>query len=110
MMPYFILERHAAFFRPRVFCKGRGTTSSGDREARASAADDSLVQKIARNIKGGPASPGTSSVVFDSAGDTLAAGGGHRRSSLQLPGNVKWAPLSTGRRMGVGGDSVTCAI
>ncbi|CAN0113390.1 unnamed protein product [Ectocarpus sp. 6 AP-2014] len=78
--------------RSGVFC--------GDRGGKIPGADECLVQALTLKLKAGPASPGS---LAEGAGG-VAVGGQHRGGGGQPHhGSVKWAPLSTARRIGSGG-------
>lgn len=69
-----------------------------------SVGEERFVQAITLKLKAGPASPGVLGTDGGSGGGDSVAGG-HRGGGAQPNhGSVKWAPLSTTRRIGSGGE------
>lgn len=63
------------------------------------------MQAITLKLKAGPASPGLPGSDSGTGGGESAAGGQHRGGGApSIHGSVKWAPLSSTRRIGSGGE------
>ncbi|CAM9802115.1 unnamed protein product [Ectocarpus sp. 13 AM-2016] len=79
--------------RSGIFC--------GDRGGKIPGGDECLVQALTLKLKAGPAAPGS---LAEGPGGVAVGGGQHRGGGGQPHhGSVKWAPLSTARRVGSGG-------
>lgn len=70
-----------------------------------SVGEERFVQAITLKLKAGPASPGVLSTDGGSGSGDSTVGGQHRGGGVQPNhGSMKWAPLSTTRRLGSGGE------
>ena len=76
-----------------------------------SVGEERFVQAITLKLKAGPASPGVLGTDGGSGGGDSAVGGQHRGGGAQPHhGSIKWAPLSTTRRIGSGGEGRFCNL
>jgi len=66
------------------------------------------MQAITLKLKAGPASPGLPGAESGTGGGESVAGGQHRSGGAPpKTGSVKWAPLSSTRRIGSGGEGAS---